>query len=116
MTLATNDLPKEMTLADDSKVYLDRNTQVRVAYVQEERRLWLDKGQAYFKVKSNLIALFFYVHADTRLIKVVGTEFELVAMITTKLTLLSMKGLFEVKAAPKSSQPICMPALKPPAH
>ncbi|EEG84795.1 hypothetical protein PROPEN_03158 [Proteus penneri ATCC 35198] len=36
MTLATSNSPKEMTLADGSKVYLDRNTQVRVAYVQKK--------------------------------------------------------------------------------
>ena len=61
-----------MTLADGSKVFLNRNTQVRVSYVQTQRRLWLDKGEAYFKVKTNPYRPF-YVHADERLIKVVGT-------------------------------------------
>lgn len=102
MTLATSDLPKEMTLADGSKVYLDRNTQVRVAYVQEERRLWLDKGQAYFKVKSNPYRPF-YVHADTRLIKVVGTEFEVSRYDNHQVNVAVHEGIVEVKAAPKSS-------------
>ncbi|QHD96328.1 DUF4880 domain-containing protein [Proteus terrae subsp. cibarius] len=102
MTLATCDLPKEMTLADGSKVYLDRNTQVRVAYVQEERRLWLDKGQAYFKVKSNSYRPF-YVHADTRLIKVVGTEFEVSRYDNHQINVAVHEGIVEVKATPKSS-------------
>lgn len=102
MTLATSDLPKEMTLADGSKVYLDRNTQVRVAYVQEERRLWLDKGQAYFKVKSNPYRPF-YVHADTRLIKVVGTEFEVSRYDNNQINVAVHEGIVEVKATPKSS-------------
>ncbi|WP_257216016.1 FecR family protein [Proteus terrae] len=102
MTLATSDLPKEMTLADGSKVYLDRNTQVRVAYVQEERRLWLDKGQAYFKVKSNSYRPF-YVHADTRLIKVVGTEFEVSRYDNHQINVAVHEGIVEVKATPKSS-------------
>ncbi|QHP78336.1 DUF4880 domain-containing protein [Proteus vulgaris] len=102
MTLATSDLPKEMTLADGSKVYLDRNTQVRVAYVQEERRLWLDKGQAYFKVKSNSYRPF-YVHADTRLIKVVGTEFEVSRYDNHQINVAVHEGIVEIKATPKSS-------------
>ena len=102
MTLATSDLPKEMTLADGSKVYLDRNTQVRVAYVQEERRLWLDKGQAYFKVKPNHYRPF-YVHADTRLIKVVGTEFEVSRYDDNQINVAVHEGIVEVKATPKSS-------------
>ncbi len=48
--------------------FLNRNTQVRVSYVQTQRRLWLDKGEAYFKVKPNPYRPF-YVHADERLIK-----------------------------------------------
>lgn len=102
MTLATSDLPKEMTLADGSKVYLDRNTQVRVAYVQAERQLWLDKGQAYFKVKSNPYRPF-YVHADTRLIKVVGTEFEVSRYDNHQINVAVHEGIVEVKATPKSS-------------
>lgn len=102
MTLATSDLPKEMTLADGSKVYLDRNTQVRVAYIQEERRLWLDKGQAYFKVKSNPYRPF-YVHADPRLIKVVGTEFEVSRYDNNQINVAVHEGIVEVKATPKSS-------------
>ncbi|WP_193015034.1 FecR family protein [Proteus sp. FME41] len=101
MTLATSDLPKEMTLADGSKVYLDRNTQVRVAYIQKERRLWLDKGQAYFKVKSNPYRPF-YVHADTRLIKVVGTEFEVSRYDNNQINVAVHQGIVEVKVTEKS--------------
>lgn len=101
MTLATSNQPKEMTLADGSKVFLDRDTQVRVAYIQEERRLWLDKGQAYFKVKSNHYRPF-YVHADDRLIKVVGTEFEVSRYPNNQINVAVHQGIVEVKATEKS--------------
>ena len=101
MTLATSSQPKEMTLADGSKVFLDRETQVRVAYIQEERRLWLDKGQAYFKVKSNPYRPF-YVHADSRLIKVVGTEFEVSRYQNNQINVAVHEGIVEVKTTEKA--------------
>lgn len=102
MTLATSSQPKEMTLADGSKVFLDRETQVRVAYIQQERRLWLDKGQAYFKVKSNPYRPF-YVHADNRQIKVVGTEFEVSRYQNNQINVAVHEGIVEVKTAEKAS-------------
>lgn len=98
MTLATSNQPKEMTLADGSKVFLDRDSQVRVAYVQTERQLWLEKGQAYFKVKSNRYRPF-YVHADSRLIKVVGTEFEVNRYQPNQVNVAVHQGIVEVKAS-----------------
>lgn len=101
MTLATSNFPKEMTLADGSKVFLNRNTQVRVSYVQTQRRLWLDKGEAYFKVKPNPYRPF-YVHADERLIKVVGTEFEVSRYQNNQISVAVHEGIVEVKATEKS--------------
>ncbi|OAT26168.1 FecR family protein [Proteus myxofaciens] len=103
MTLATSDLPKEMTLADGSKVFLDRNSQVRVAYIQTERQLWLDKGQAYFKVKSNPYRPF-YVHTDNSLVKVVGTEFEVSHYQNNQTSVAVHEGIVEVRAS-KNAKP-----------
>lgn len=75
MTLAATNMPKEVTLSDGSKLFLNHNTRIRVAYKTETRQLYLDEGSAYFKVKSNPYRPFI-IQADQRQIQVVGTEFE----------------------------------------
>ncbi len=74
MTLVTRDQPKEMILSDGSRLFLNRNSQIRVAYKKEQRQLWLDQGEVFFSVKSNPYRPFI-IHADQRDIQVVGTEF-----------------------------------------
>lgn len=75
MTLVTTDTPKEVTLPDGSQLFLNRHTRVRVAYETPVRNLFLDEGNAYFKVKSNPYRPF-VIQTDQRRIQVVGTEFE----------------------------------------
>ncbi|BBG61177.1 FecR family protein [Providencia rustigianii] len=75
MTLAATDSPKEVTLSDGSRLFLNHNTRIRVAYETQVRQVYLDQGTAYFKVKSNPYRPFI-VQADQRRIQVVGTEFE----------------------------------------
>lgn len=75
MTLVATDIPKEVTLSDGSKLFLNHQTRVRIAYETEIRKVYLDEGNAYFKVKSNPYRPF-VIQADKRRIQVVGTEFE----------------------------------------
>lgn len=75
MTLAATDMPKKVTLSDGSQLFLNRETRVRVAYETEIRHVYLEKGNVYFKVKSNPYRPF-VIQADERRIQVVGTEFE----------------------------------------
>ncbi|AIN62340.1 TPA: FecR domain-containing protein [Providencia stuartii] len=75
MTLVATNMPKEVTLSDGSALFLNRQTRVRVAYETEVRRIYLDEGNAYFKVKSNPYRPF-VILADERRIQVIGTEFE----------------------------------------
>lgn len=75
MTLVATNMPKEVTLSDCSKLFLNHQTRVRVAYEAEIRKVYLDEGNAYFKVKSNPYRPF-VIQADKRRIQVVGTEFE----------------------------------------
>lgn len=103
MTLATLSQPKEMTLADGSKIFLNRDSQVRVAYQQEKRLLWLENGEAYFKVKSNPYRPFI-ITVDGRQITVVGTEFS-IRKQQTQVDIAVAQGVVEVKSAPQA-QPI----------
>ncbi|WP_140185022.1 FecR domain-containing protein, partial [Vibrio parahaemolyticus] len=67
--------PKEVTLPDGSQLFLNRNTRIHVAYETPVRNILLEKGNVYFKVKSNPYRPFI-IQADKRRIQVVGTEFE----------------------------------------
>ncbi|WP_369309881.1 FecR domain-containing protein [Providencia rettgeri] len=75
MTLVATDFPKEVTLPDGSQLFLNRNTRIHVAYETPVRNVYLESGNAYFKVKSNPYRPFI-IQADKRRIQVVGTEFE----------------------------------------
>ncbi|APC10348.1 MULTISPECIES: FecR family protein [Providencia] len=75
MTLVATDSPKEVTLPDGSQLFLNRNTRIHVAYETPVRNILLEKGNVYFKVKSNPYRPFI-IQADKRRIQVVGTEFE----------------------------------------
>ncbi|GAB1437778.1 FecR domain-containing protein [Providencia sp.] len=75
MTLVATDSPKEVTLPDGSSLFLNRNTRIHVAYETPVRNVYLENGNAYFKVKSNPYRPFI-IQADERRIQVVGTEFE----------------------------------------
>lgn len=95
MTLAATDEPKEVTLSDGSTLFLNRQTQVRVAYETEIRQVYLEKGRAYFKVKSNPYRPF-VILADERRIRVVGTEFE-VDRHHQQVTVSVSKGIVSLK-------------------
>lgn len=75
MTLVTTNNPKEVTLPDGSQVFLNNQTRMRVAYEKTVRKIYLDEGNVYFKVKSNPYRPFI-IQADGRQIEVVGTQFE----------------------------------------
>ncbi|EKT53625.1 FecR family protein [Providencia sneebia] len=75
MTLAATNMPKEVTLSDGSKLFLNHHTRIRVAYKTDVRQVYLDEGSAYFKVAPNPYRPFI-IQADQRKIQVVGTEFE----------------------------------------
>lgn len=61
-------------LADGSKIELNTDTKVRVALVEEERRVWLDRGEAYFEVAKDASRPF-VVYAGDRRVTVLGTKF-----------------------------------------
>lgn len=66
--------PRVVQLEDGSRISLDANTAVRVAYSDTERRVQLENGQAYFQVKHNP-GWQFVVVAGTHQVTDIGTEF-----------------------------------------
>lgn len=61
-------------LEDGSRVELNTASSVRTSITGESRRVWLDKGEAYFDV-AHLPGRPFVVHAGSRTITVLGTRF-----------------------------------------
>ncbi len=98
MTLAATDSPKEVTLPDGSQLYLNQHTRIRVAYETQIRHLYLDQGNAYFKVKSNPYRPF-VILTDERRIQVVGTEFEVSKKAQQVLVNVS-QGIVSFQSAP----------------
>lgn len=65
---------KTLTLADGSQIELNTNTILRAAMAGDVRKVWLDKGEAYFSVKHDA-AHPFEVIAQGRRITDLGTRF-----------------------------------------
>jgi transmembrane sensor len=65
---------KTLTLADGSQIELNTNTVLRTATSGKARKVWLDKGEAYFSVKHDATHPF-EVIAQGRRITDLGTRF-----------------------------------------
>jgi transmembrane sensor len=61
-------------LADGSKIELNTDTRLRATLAQEQRTVWLDKGEAYFEVAKDPSRPF-VVYAGGRKVTVLGTKF-----------------------------------------
>jgi transmembrane sensor len=65
---------KHITLADGSSIELNTNTKLRVSIGRNQRRVWLDRGEAYFQVAHDASRPF-VVTAGKRQITDLGTKF-----------------------------------------
>jgi len=65
---------KTLTLADGSRIELNTSTVLRAGRSGNTRKVWLDKGEAYFRVKHDAAHPFEVVAADQRITDL-GTEF-----------------------------------------
>ena len=63
-----------LSLADGSQIELNTETSLRTAVASGGRTVWLDKGEAYFRIKHDA-AHPFVVLAGTRRLTDIGTEF-----------------------------------------
>lgn len=66
---------RSIPLADGSRVMLNTDTRIRVAYSEQTRTVHLEDGQAYFRVAKNPERPF-YVETENGSVRAVGTEFE----------------------------------------
>jgi len=67
---------KVLKLGDGSQIELNTNSQVRVAVNATHRKVWLDRGEAFFRIAHDP-AHPFVVEADGRRVTVLGTKFSM---------------------------------------
>ena len=65
---------REIQLVDGTGILLNTDSELRVDYTREVRRVELVNGEAYFDVRPNAVRTFL-VEANGRLVRAVGTEF-----------------------------------------
>ena len=63
-----------LALADGSKIELNTDTQLRTQITASERKIWLDKGEAYFEVKHDAVHPFVVIVGNHRVTDM-GTKF-----------------------------------------
>lgn len=89
---------RSMTLEDGTRVTLDTDTRLRVAYSDKARDMTLERGRAFFRVAKDARPL--SVHAGRGSVRALGTEFEVyrhereleVALIEGEVLLLPADG------------------------
>ncbi|MCD9097290.1 FecR domain-containing protein [Luteimonas fraxinea] len=89
---------REIVLDDGSRITLDTDTRLRVAYHDTERSLFLERGRAFFQVAHERRPM--YVRTAHGSVRVVGTTFELdqradaldVTLIEGRVNLLPVSG------------------------
>jgi transmembrane sensor len=99
-----------VTLSDGSVVTLDTNSRLRARRVNGQRRVWLDRGQAFFKVAHDR-AHPFVVAAGGRTITALGTAFN-VRLDRNRVEVVLAEGRVKVEGPKPILSPI---AQKPPA-
>ncbi len=92
-----------VTLADGTKVTLDTDSQIRVAYREDERRVALQRGRAYFDVAPNPARAFIVV-VDNGEVKAAGTAFS-VHKAQQGIEVALLKGEVEVQPDTTSAPP-----------
>lgn len=102
------------TLPDGSKVTLNTDSQLRTRAADGKRQVYLDKGQAFFRVAHDASHPF-VVHAAGRTVTAIGTAFD-VRVEGRKLEVTLVEGKIRVEApvppapAPKGKAPAEAPA------
>jgi transmembrane sensor len=91
------------TLPDGSKVTLNTDSQLRTRAADGKRHVYLDRGQAFFKVAHDASHPF-VVHAAGRTITAIGTAFD-VRVEGKKLEVTLVEGKVRVEAPPVTPLP-----------
>ncbi|HUJ04285.1 MAG TPA: FecR domain-containing protein [Rhizomicrobium sp.] len=86
-----------VTFADGTKIELNTNTIIRTRMTTDERAVWLDQGEAFFRVHHDS-AHPFVVYAGSRRVTDLGTEF-LMRRETGKLKVALLQGRVRIGEA-----------------
>lgn len=90
-------------LADGSSISLDGDTEVRVRYANNQRRLWLDRGRARFNVAKDPLRPF-SVDASGRVVVATGTSFS-VERVSGQVRVVLYEGKVAVLEKDSSAAP-----------
>ena len=90
-----------ITLADNSRISLDAQTQLRIDYSDAARRIELFSGQAHFDVTRDVLRPF-SVRAGDQTVVALGTQFN-VEIVDEQILVTLLEGLVEVAADPVAS-------------
>ena len=85
-----------LALSDGSQIELDTDTVVRVAMKADRRTVWLDRGEAYFRVNHNAARPFAVMAGDHRIIDL-GTKF-LVKQSESRVEVTLLEGRARLEA------------------
>ena len=89
---------EKITLTDGSVVQLNTDSQIEVLFENNNRRVRLLRGEAFFDVTPNAERPF-WVYANDQYVRVVGTAF-LVSLLDTDFNLLVTEGRVELARTP----------------
>jgi transmembrane sensor len=92
-----------LAFADGSEIDLNTDTVVRTAVTREKRMVWLDKGEAYFRIKHDAAHPFVVIAGGHRVTDL-GTEF-IVRREEGRLEVSLVEGRAQVDAANGSVRP-----------
>jgi transmembrane sensor len=85
-----------LKLADGSKIELNTNTELRARITAHERNIWLDRGEAFFQVKHDVVHPL-VVFAGNRRVTDIGTSF-LIRRDEVKVEVALVEGRAQVDA------------------
>ncbi len=85
-----------LKLQDGSLLYLQRNTHLRVRFTQSTREVFLDSGEAFFRVRHEPRA--FVVMADRAVVRATGTEFLLAYHLNGQVDAAVKEGRVQVSS------------------
>jgi transmembrane sensor len=98
---------KTLVLVDGSRIELNTNTVLQVA-ANDERKIWLRKGEAYFQIIHNPKHPFVVMAGDRRITDL-GTKF-IVRQDMNKLNVAVVEGRVSFAARGESAQPLLLDA------
>ncbi len=98
---------KAVTFKDGTRVELNTDTHLRISRKDSERKIWLDKGEAYFEVEHDA-AHPLIVIVDGRTVTDLGTKF-VVRQDAGRLNVTVVEGLVEVAAQNDNPQSLLKP-------